>query len=341
MQKTPSILVTGATGLVGSHLVDRLAGDGQYVRVLARPASNLTWLMPHVQRGRVEIVTGDLADAGLTDRICRNVDTVYHAAAAVDFSLRETEVRSVNIDAVRLLAASVLKNGVRRMIHLSSIGACRWGREPINESTPLAAVNLYEATKMEGDRFLLAAHERQGLPVVILAPSAIYGPRARIVIPEMLWYLKKGWMPLVDGGRHRLNMVHVSDVVEALILAARVPEAEGKRFLVGHTESPTFRRIFGVMAECLGISPPFWSVPSWAALPAARILARLGWLRAPFPLDEYLGYASRDAVLDISRAREVLGYRPRVNLEEGMASTLDWFVRESPESAGIEVLETV
>lgn len=334
-------MVTGATGLVGSHLVDRLVREGRFVRALVRPSSRLTWLTPHVQRGRAEIVTGDLSDAGLIDRICRNVDTVYHTAAAVDFSLGEAVVRSVNIDAVRILAASVLKNRVRRMIHLSSIGACRWGSEPIDESTPLEAVNVYEATKMEGDRFLLAAHERQGLPVVVLAPSAIYGPRARIVIPEMLWYLRKGWMPLVDGGRRRLNMVHVSDVVEAMILAARVPKAVGRRFLIGHTESPTFRRIFEVMAGCLGISPPFWSVPGWAALPAARLLTRLEWLRAPFPLDEYMEYATRDAVLDISRARKVLGYEPRVNLAEGMASTIEWFVRQSPEWTGFEVLETV
>ena len=126
-------------------------------------------------------------------------------------------------------------------------------------------------------------------------------------------------------------MVYVSDVVDALILASQKEEAIGERFVIGHDMSPTYREIMDVVAESMGVTPPRWSVPYWLAKPFALFLQMGGDVLGmePFRFADYLDYTIQDGVLDISRAKRVLGFRPKVALKEGMAETVAWF-REHP-----------
>jgi nucleoside-diphosphate-sugar epimerase len=122
-------------------------------------------------------------------------------------------------------------------------------------------------------------------------------------------------------------MVYVSDVVDALILAAEKEEAVGERFVIGHDISPTYREIINVVAESLDVSPPRWSVPYWLAKPAAVFLQSAGDLLGmkPYRFADYLDYTVQDGVLDISKAKRVLEFQPKVTLKEGMAKTVAWF----------------
>ena len=321
------ILVTGGTGFLGSHLVDRLVELNRSVRILARPSSSLENIDRHVRSDGVEIVRGDLTEPDALRRACQDVDTIFHAAAAVDFSLSKEIFEEVNIKALKSLIGIANDGGVGRFVHISSIGFYGWNSRPIDENVEQHPSNVYEATKLAGEEIVMNAYRKYGLPVSIIEPSFIYGPRARIGVQELFWYVRKGWLPLIDGGRHRLNMVYVSDVVDALILASEKNEAIGERFVIGHDESPTYREIMEVVAEVLEVTPPRWSVPYVAVKPVATFIQKcvemlgLRW----FHFADYLDYTIQDGVLDIGKAKRVLGYHPKIDLAEGMRKTVAWY----------------
>ena len=327
------VLVTGGTGFLGSHLVDRLVEMDDWVRVLARPSSSLENIERHVQSGSIDVVRGDLTDPDSLRLICQDINTIFHAAAAVDFSLPKKVFEEVNVHALKSLVGIASDSGVRRFVHVSSVGFYGWNNRPIDENMEQHPSNIYEATKLAGEKIVMNAYRDGGLPISIIEPSFVYGPRARIGIPEIFWWVQKGWLPLIDGGRHRLNMVYVSDVVDALILASEKEEAIGERFVIGHDESPTYREIMDVVAALLDVKPPFWSIPYAVAKPVATVIQKCSEIfgRRSFRFADYLDYTVQDGVLDIGKAKRILGYRPKVDLVDGMRKTVAWY-RERRES---------
>jgi len=325
------VLVTGGTGFLGSHLVDRLVLDGKKVRVFARPGSSTANIREHIENGNVEIVRGDLRNSESLKQACSGVKKIYNTASAVDFSLPEEIFYSVNVHALRDFVNTAVETGVERFIHVSSIGFYGWSQGPIDEKTELRPLNVYEKTKLLGERIVFEDYEGKGFPVTVIEPSAIYGPRARVGIPRMIQWVKKGWMPLIDDGSHRLNMVYVSDVVEALILASEKREAIGEKFVIGYENSPTYREIFETLSDCLGVEPPRWSVPAGLARFFSAIIQKGAELLGLdfFPLYDYLNYMTLDGVLDISKAKRILGYTPKVGLKEGMQKTVEWFCKNN------------
>ena len=322
-----AVLVTGGTGFLGSHLVDRLVSDGKKVRVLARPTSSIANIREHIENGNVEILRGDLRDVESIKQACRGVKEIYNTAGAVDFSLPEEIFYSVNVHALRAFVNTAVEARVERFIHVSSIGFYGWNQGPINEESKHQPLNVYETTKLLGEQVVFEAYEKKGLPVTVIEPSAIYGPRARVGIPQMIKWVKKGWMPLIDGGNHRLNMVYVSDVVDALILASGKREAIGESFVIGNEDSPSYREIIEILSDCLEVDSPKWSIPSGLAKFFSAIIQKGAELLGLdfFPLYDYLSYMTLDGVVDISKAKRILGYSPKVGLQEGMQKTVEWF----------------
>jgi len=322
------ILVTGGTGFLGSHLVDRLVAEGHRVRVLIRPTSQLDFLQVHLGEGTIECIKGDLTDPSSLQRACQGVEAIFHAAAAVDLTLSRRRIFKVNVWALERFLEIARARSIRRFVYVGSVGFYRVRPgEPIREDSPCCPWNAYEASKLEAERIVLRHGQTHGLPVTVLEPSAIYGPRARVGIPMMLRLIERGWFPYIDSGHHRLNMVYVSDVVEALIQALQSPQAVGQRLIIGGPSSPTYREIFQTVAKLLGVDPPQRNVSYPVAKAFARLIeigAKLTGRSPPFA-SAYLDYAARDMIVDSSRAQQVLGYRPRVDLEEGMRCTVEWF----------------
>lgn len=321
------ILVTGGTGFLGSHLVDELVARGERVRVLVRLTSSLENIIGHVKRGNVEVVEGNLLDPESLKRACSGAEMIFNVAAAVDFSLPGKLFESVNVHALMNFVELAGEAGINCFVHVSTVGFYGWNGRPIDEKTQQYPTNIYEESKLRGEKVLLDAYRDVGFPVAIIEPSFIYGPRARVGIPAIFWTVQKRWMPLIDGENHRSNMVYVSDVVDAMILASEKEEAMGECFVIGHEVSSTYREILDIVAEVLGVRTPRWSVPYAVAKPVAAILEKgarfLGF--HPLPLSKYLDYTVLDCLLDIGKARRVLGYCPKVGLKEGMERTVAWF----------------
>jgi len=315
------IFVTGGSGLVGSHVVEEGLARGHTLRALVRPTSDTTWL----DRWGVEKVVGDLEDAEALARGCSGADWVINCAAKVgDWGTLE-EFRRLNVEALRRLLDAAVEAGVERFVHVSSLGVYE-GRDHFgtDESTPPAADSLdaYTRSKTEAEALALSEHRDKGLKVSIVRPGFIYGERDRTVLPKLLDALKKGRFFYFGSGEQALNCVYVKNLVQAIYLAAEVPEAVGEVFNITDGEFVSKRRFVGGVARRAGLPEPTRRIPRGVAKGLATVVETIAKARGAKrpPLINKARYKFIGLHLDysIEKARRVLGYSPAFTTEQGL-----------------------
>ena len=312
-------LVTGAGGFVGSHLTRHLLARGG--RVVALDL-NLSRLADLEGTDGLELLPGDVTDGDLLQRSLREIDTVFHLAAAhLERGAGESHFRQVNVDGSRALARAALEAGVGRFVHCSSVGV--YGRirnPPADEATECRPELAYERSKLAGEaavREVAAA----GLPVVILRPVWVYGPGCPRT--ERLFDAIRRRRFLVGGrGETLRHCIYVEDMVKALILAAVDERAVGELLLVGDERAVPVRQLVDEIARLVGARPPR-RVPLgllWlAALLAEGTFAALG--REPPVSRRSLRFFTGNTSFDTRHACRVLGFRPEYDLQAGLAAT--------------------
>ncbi len=320
------VVVTGATGFLGGALVRRLASEAREVVAVGRDAQRGAALakLAHVRFERAE-----LSDAGEAERALRGADDVVHSAALSSPWGRAADFEKANVRATENVLRAAERGGARRFVYVSSpsIYFDFRAREGIREDDPLptAQVNDYARTKLEGERLTQLA-QRRGLPTVVLRPRAIYGPGDTSILPRVVTALERGYFPLIDGGRARVDLTYIDDAVEALVCALTRAEAVGGTFNVTSGDPQPLRDIVDALADGIGARRPTREVPYARALRFARALElvhRLALPRVEPRVTQYtLGLLGRTMTLDLSRARAVLGYGPRVPVREGLARWL-------------------
>lgn len=333
MTGTPrTIFITGATGLVGSHAAEEALRRGHAVRALVRPTSDTRWL----DRWGVEKVPGDLEDAEALKRGCDGADWVFNCAAKVgDWGTLE-EFRRLNVGALRLLLEAAVGARVGRFVHVSSLGVYE-GRDHFgtDETVPPAAQSLdaYTRSKVEAEALALEFHRDRGLPVSIVRPGFIYGPRDRTVLPKLLDVLRNGRFFYFGSGEQALNCIYVKNLVQGIFLAAEVPEALGEVFNLTDGQRVSKRQFVGEVARLAGLKPPRRRIPLWLARTLAVLMERRAKRRnSPTPpLVNKARYKFLGLNLDysIEKARRVLGYTPQYTTEQGLAEAVADLVPEA------------
>jgi nucleoside-diphosphate-sugar epimerase len=209
-------LVTGGTGFLGSHLVEALVARGEPVRVLVRETSDTT----HLEQLGVELACGDLEDAASLQVAAQGVSRVYHCAAlAADWGPWRA-FRAANVDGVRNLLEA-LETDVNRFVHVSTTDVYGHPDYPADESAPYRMRGWpYGDTKIEGERVVWEYHRRHGLPVTIVRPANIYGPRSNTFVLEIVELLKSGSMIHIGRGDKPAGLGYVTNVVDLMLLAA-------------------------------------------------------------------------------------------------------------------------
>ncbi len=259
MPPAPRSLLTGASGLLGSHLADRLVGRGETVRALVRPGSDTRFL----DSLGVELVVGDLADPASCDEATRGVSVVYHAAAKVGDWGRWAEFQVGCLDATSHLARASIANGVGRFVHISSTSAYghpREGGPPVEESAPLGqnlwwAWDYYTRSKVECERILWRMADRDGLKLTVIRPSWLYGERDRTTARRLIERIRRGGVPLIGPGHNPLSAVYAGEVADAAILAADDPLSEGEAYNITDQGPITQKEFLALWAEACG-GPP-------------------------------------------------------------------------------------
>jgi nucleoside-diphosphate-sugar epimerase len=331
---TTTCLITGATGFVGGHLVEACAARGWAVRALARPSADTSLL----EKNRATLVRGDLTDADAVRQALEGAEVVLHCAAKVGDWGPVAEYRAVNVDALRgLLDACRGRGGatppLRRFVHFSSLGVYEARHHyGTDESEPLPARHIdgYTQTKVEAEQLALAYHREHQVPVVVLRPGFIYGPRDRTVLPKLIDNLRRGKVRYIGGGEGAMNCIYVGNLVEAAFLAVEKAEAVGQVYNLTDGEAVSKRRFIDAIADGVGLPRPGpVSVPLWLARFLAWYLEgrarRRNAPHAPRLTQGRLKLLGLNLDFSIDKARRELGYRPRWTFDEGMRETVAWY----------------
>jgi nucleoside-diphosphate-sugar epimerase len=324
------VLVTGATGLIGSHLVDLLVGRGERPRVLVQPGD-----AAHDFGGNaVEACAGDVRDRAALEAAMRDVEYVFHCAARTGPWGPEDEYESTNVRGLETLVRVASAAGVRRIVHVSSVTVHGNDvRGAADEDAPLRAEsNPYSRSKVAGERLLQHIIEDERAPVTIVRPGWVYGPRDGASFARFATMIRDGRMVTIGSGENRVPLIYVTDVAHGMLRAAESDCATGRTYLLVNDEPVTQRDYLCAIARELGAAAPTRRIPYRAALVLGAGLeaaARLARRRQPPPLMRYgvqmLGGENR---FSIERARRELGFSPQVALAEGVRHSVEWFRNE-------------
>jgi nucleoside-diphosphate-sugar epimerase len=326
-------LVTGATGLLGSHIVEQLRLRDRPVRALVRPHTDLSWL---VTQG-IDIVDGDLTDRASLQRACQGVQCIYHAAARVGDWGPWEEFQRVSIEGSRNLFDAAEQCGVPRFIHISSISVYGHRNEPgliIDETAPLGVKvhrwSYYTRAKVAAEQDLWKRHAAGSkVKFTVIRPSWLYGPRDRATIARLTAMVRDGKAKLLGDGNNRLNVVHAANVAEACILAADNPQAVGQAYNCSNDGELTQRQYFNMIATAISAKPVTRCVPFKVAYGVAFGLECIGHLfklKKPPMITRYAVWLmGRHTFFSADKARRELGWKSTINYEDGIPATIRWY----------------
>lgn len=324
------VLVTGATGFTGGYLARHLAARGEDVRALVRDPER-TAAAPGLElrsADRIEIVKGDLRDPASLATAVRDVSVVYNVAALYrEAGLPDDTYFDVNARAVAQLIAIAAGAGVRRVVHCSTVGVHGdVGRGVANEDAPFAPGDVYQRSKVEGERLAREAERQHRIEVVIARPTGIYGPGDRRLLKLFRGVARRRFVYLGDGGIS-YHLTYVEDVAEGLRLCGEVPQAAGRTYIIGGPETPTLTEIVREIAAAERVPAPTLHLPVWPVWIAGAVCEAMC---RPFGVEPPLyrrrvDFFTKSRAFDISRARRELGFAPAVNLKEGVRRSVAWY----------------
>lgn len=310
------VLVTGAGGFIGSHLVERLVDSGAVVRAFVHYNALGTWgwLDESSICREVEVFSGDICDRDSICQAMRDVEFVFHLAAliGIPYSYRAPDsYLRTNIGGTLNVLQCALEGRVERLIHTSTsevYGSARY--VPIDESHPLQGQSPYAATKIGADKMAEAFHLSFGLPVVIVRPFNTFGPRqsARAVVPTIIRQCITGEAVRLGNITPTRDLNYVADTVEGFLLAASVSEATGRTINLGSGREISIGELVSAVGRLTGHSAEI-EMEDRRMRPQGSEVERL--------------------VADSSLARRMLGWEPKTDLEEGLSRTIEW-VRRNP-----------
>jgi nucleoside-diphosphate-sugar epimerase len=320
-------LVTGATGLIGSHLVEALTRRGIHVRALVRRTSNLR----DIQAAEPELFYGDITDPSSLRAAAAGVDWVFHTAARMTDWGEWRLFYEANVQSAANLVDACANAGVKRLIHTSSTGVTGLAAlSNVDESAPYCGIGNYEMSKVESEKLVIQRSRDRDLPVTVIRPCWTLGPRASRHVPLLIQYITEQKMVVIGRGDNPLSFVDPRDVAEAMILAASSPRAVGQIYHVTNgCATDTQMTLYRTVAELLSVPAPKRHVPfsvayalGWAA---ERFATLTHWKDAPMLTPVRVAFLGRKRHLSCEKAMRELGYTPKFTLRESLRDAVAWY----------------
>jgi len=317
-------LVTGASGFLGGRLAEVLAREGEQVTVLARPNADLR----HLSGFQVRVVRGGLTDREPVMDAVRGVTHIFHcAAASTDWASMEVYVESNVTGTETLLAAAREASQLERFVHVSTTDVYGYPIVPCTETGALRDAGLpYNQTKILGEKAVWRTARVTGLPVTVVRPATIYGPRGKAFVTDIADLLRKGQMAHIGGGRTTGGFLYVDNAVDALIAAARSSATLGQVYNLTDETGVLWSEYVAALAEGLGCKPPWIDLPYDAAMTIAKAMEfPYRWLKGrPLLTRHAVALLGRDQEYPCGKARVEFDFVSRVSIEEGIDRSVAW-----------------
>jgi nucleoside-diphosphate-sugar epimerase len=322
------VALTGATGFVGQRLVTSLLADACELRALVPPSADPA---PLARRG-VEVVSGDVRDLPAVERTLAGAEVVYHLAGVVPGAARTaTEYAAVNVGGAGNVARAALTAGVRHLVHCSTVAVHGPPRRAlVDEETPCAPVNAYQATKLAAESVIERAVRTHGLSATIARLTAIYGPGDRRSL-TLFRDVARGRVLMVGSGTRRCHPTYVDDAVAGLRRCAAHAPCAADRFIIGGEDRPTVNEFVAVIAAALGVTARVIRLPAapfalvtWLYRRTVGRVTDEGLGPPPGRIDR-LDFFLADHAYDVGKARRQLGLRATTPLREGVDRTVAWY----------------
>jgi len=319
------ILVTGGTGFTGACLVRRLLSRGHEVVVLDNQ-KGLAY--DELAAKGAKITVGSVTDSSLLEKLIPGCELIYHLAAAFRrVNLPKRVYWDTNVTAMRSLLEIAESEGVKKVVYCSTQGVHgNVDNPPGDEDTPIEPEDYYQYTKYEGEK---VAQEfiRKGMDITILRPTAIYGPGDPGRFLMLYRRVQKGMFPFFGKGAALYHPVYVENFVDAFELAAEKPEARGQTYIIADDSYYTIKEIVTKIAAVMNVDLKIRYCPFWALYAIATVIEIL---YKPLPMDPPLfrrraDWFRQNRAFKIDKARQELGYEPKVDLDEGLNLTYEWY----------------
>lgn len=319
-----NVLVTGATGFTGNALTKRLVDDGFCVKIIARNKSRVN---PQL-RSKIEVINGDITDQDVINEAVKNADIVFNIAAVFrEPGISDKVYWDVHVRATELLLNSANNYGVKKFIHCSTGGVHgNIEHPPADEQYRFAPGDIYQQTKLEGEKKVMDFFHRTGLPVVIIRPAPIYGPGDMRLL-KLFKMARKKYTIVLGKGEIFYHMVYIDDLVRAFILAAETDTSAGEVFIVGGNETLTLNQLLEKIANEFNHPLREIHIPAKPFQIAGSICEKICIpLGITPPLyRRRVDFFTKSRSFDISKAKLMLKYRPEVSITEGIKRTAAWY----------------
>jgi len=320
------VLVTGATGFIGSHVADKLLAKGYYVRCIARKTSNLRWL----DGKNFEIVEASLDNPESLIKAVEGVDYVYHVAG-LTFARNYEEFLKGNRDATANLISVVEKHApnIKRFLFVSSqtvAGPAKSLYEPVDETTPRNPITSYGRSKKEAEDVVLSYKDK--IPFTIVRAPAVYGPRDTAIY-DIFRTVKMGLGTMVGFRDKYISLIHSEDLSRGIIEAAESEKTKDEIYFVSSEEFYTWKQLINIIAEkmnkkfVLKIRLPHFIVLTVAAI--SEFLGKFSDKPPVFNYEKGIDFIQDYWICSTEKAKRDFGYRQMMSIEDGMQNTIEWY----------------
>jgi dihydroflavonol-4-reductase len=319
------VLVTGGKGFLGSHLVTRLLADGERVRVFAHRGS--TQGDESGDKG-CEVIWGDIRNLSDVEQAIKGVDKVYHLVSNFrKGGSDKPDAYAVNVEGTKNVLSAAKKHGVGRVVHCSTIGVHGDVQAiPAHEETPFNPTDLYQETKLMAEQYVWQFHKETGLPISVVRPISLYGP-GDLRMLKLFRTIKKRQFIYIGKGNVLFHPAYIDDVIEGFLLCGTHEKAVGEAFIIGGDGYLPLPELVDRIATHLQVPPPRMHIPlmpvEWLAGMCESVCTPLG-IEPPLH-KRRVSFFKNNRAFSIEKVKRVLGYVPRVSLDEGLNRTIRWY----------------
>lgn len=321
------VLVTGATGFVGGALARRLLGDGYQVRALVRDRKKAEEL----KKLGAELICGDVRDGESVKEAVAGVERLFHIAALFRQAKFKDEVYyDVNVEGTKNVLHAAYHAGVKKFIHCSTVGVLSHiENPPADETCPYNPSDIYQETKAEAEKYVLRFASERNYPVTVIRPAMIYGPGDLRLLKLFGTVAKRRFVMLGDG-ETLAHFVYIDDLVDGFLLAADSDKSDSEIFILASEGPVTLNHLVEIIAEEVGVRPPGLHLPVelFQILgTVCEVICRPLRLEPPI-YRRRVDFFTKDRAFSTRKAEEILSYRWKHTMREGIRRTIEWYREE-------------